>query len=439
MHIAIITAGGAGMFCGSCMHDNTWAKALMDLGHRVTLIPTYTPIRVDEENLSTTDVYLGGINLYLDYRLPFWRKVPRIFTRWLDSPWVINLATKMSVSNNASQLGALTLAMLDGEQGPQKREIEELVAFITKDLKPDVICFSNALLTGVLATLRTKFSGPIFCTLQGDDIFLQDLPDKYRTKALEKIHQRAQQFDGFFVHSGYYRDFIADYLDLPLERFHQIPLGIDIASHDGQVKHEAGDPFTIGYFARICPEKGLHQLVDAFRLLHQRNANTRLLVGGYLGSRDTKYFKTLKRSVRDLGSAFHYAGSPESHEEKVSLLKSFDVFSVPTEYHEPKGISILESLANGVPVVQPHHGAFPELIQATGGGKLVPPRNPEALAEALELLIADGTYRRELASTGQANVRKSFTLTALAEATALVFEAAPKPGTDASEKTLCEK
>src|SRR5688572_29070889 len=180
MHIAIVTAGGAGMFCGSCMHDNTWARALMAQGHRVTLIPTYTPIRVDEENLSTTDVFLGGINVYLDYRLPFWRKIPRGLTSWLDAPWIINLATKLSVSNNASQLGALTLAMLDGEQGPLKREIEELVDFVAKELRPDVICFSNALLIGVLRTLRAEFPGPIFCTLQGDDIFLKDLPDKYR-------------------------------------------------------------------------------------------------------------------------------------------------------------------------------------------------------------------------------------------------------------------
>ncbi|MFT5325958.1 MAG: hypothetical protein ACI8P0_003832, partial [Planctomycetaceae bacterium] len=50
MHVAIITAGGAGMFCGSCMHDNTWARALRDAGHDVILIPTYTPIRVDEED-----------------------------------------------------------------------------------------------------------------------------------------------------------------------------------------------------------------------------------------------------------------------------------------------------------------------------------------------------------------------------------------------------
>lgn len=422
MHIAIITAGGAGMFCGSCMHDNTWARALMDQGHRVTLIPTYTPIRVDEENLSTTDVFLGGINVYMDYRLPLWRWIPRRLTHWLDSPWVINLATKLSARNNASQLGALTVAMLDGELGPLRREIEELVSFVAGDLKPDVICFSNALLIGVLRTLRSEFSEPIYCTLQGDDIFLQDLPAKFRSQAIHKIHERAGDFDGFLVHSRYYHGFMAEYLQIPSERFHQIPLGIDLSGHDGRVKDQPGDPFTVGYFARVCPEKGLHRLVDAFRILHDRHPNTRLVAGGYLGKRDKKYFKQLKRTARELGEAFHYAGSPNSHAEKVALIQSFDVLSVPTEYHEPKGLSVLEALANGVPVVQPQHGAFPELIEATGGGKLVPPNDPAALADALEQLMLDAELRRELATVGQTNVRKLFTLEALAAETARIFE-----------------
>ncbi len=318
--------------------------------------------------------------------------------------------------------------MLDGEQGPLQREIEELVSFVAKDLKPDVVCFSNALLTGVLRTLRSEYPGPIFCTLQGDDIFLQDLPQKYREQALAKIHDRAQAFDGFLVHSRYYRNFMAEYLNLPADRFHQIPLGIDLSGHDGQVKTEPGNPFTIGYFARICPEKGLHQLVKAFRLLHKKQPQTRLVAGGYLGTRDHKYFRDLKRSARDLAEAFQYAGSPASHSEKVALIQSFDVMSVPTEYQEPKGISILEALANGVPVVQPHHGAFPELIEATGGGKLVPPQDPVALAEALEWLMQESSHRRELATTGQAKVRELFTLAALAKETARIFGEIHQPG-----------
>ncbi len=255
------------------------------------------------------------------------------------------------------------------------------------------------------------------------------MPDKYRSRAIAKIHENAQDFDGFLVHSRYYRDFMAGYLNLPSELFHHIPLGIDLEGHDGQVKREPNGPFTIGYFARICPEKGLHHLLEAFRILHAKHPQTRLLAGGYLGSRDAKYFKNLKRAARDLGEAFEYVGSPGSHVEKVRLIQAFDVMSVPTDYHEPKGISILEALANGVPVVQPAHGAFPELIEATGGGKLVPPGNPAALAEALETLILDSAHRRELATTGQNNVRQFFTLSALAEQTVGIFEQihAPNP------------
>ncbi len=422
MRIAIITAGGAGMFCGSCMHDNTWARALRDAGAEVTLIPTYTPVRVDEEDLSDQRIFFGGINVYLEYRSPLWRRIPRPLTRWLDRPWVVNLATQFGVSNDAHHLGALTLAMLQGEAGPQRTDVDELADFLGGTLKPDVVCFSNALLVGVLHNLKQRFDGQIFCTLQGDDIFLEDLPEPYRSDAIAAISERAQQFDGFLVHSRYYRDFMSDYLKLPNERFQQIPLGIDLKDHDGQPELRHNDQFTVGYFARICPEKGLHRLIDAFRILHAKHPNTRLRAGGYLGKRDQKYFARLMRDVAGLGPAFEYIGSPDSHSQKVEFLKSLDVLSVPTEYHEPKGLSILEALANGVPVVQPRHGAFPELIEATGGGELVEPDNAQALADGLERMMIDPDRRLELARSGHAKVRELFSGEFMARQTIAVFE-----------------
>src|SRR5262245_41612439 len=154
MHIALITAGGAGMFCGSCMHDNTLARALMAAGHEVSLIPTYTPIRVDERDVSRGDVFLGGINVYLDDVIPFWRRLPRALTGWLDTPAVIRFATRFGISSDARYLGRLTVDLLRGPRGPQAREIETLVRFLADQLKPDVVCFSNALLAGVLPRLK---------------------------------------------------------------------------------------------------------------------------------------------------------------------------------------------------------------------------------------------------------------------------------------------
>ena len=290
MHIAIITAGGAGMFCGSCMHDNTWARALKAQGAEVTLIPTYTPIRLDENDESTHKVFLGGINVYMEFRWSWlWQKLPRALTRRLDAPWLLNL-TRFA-STDARHLGPLTLAMLAGELGPQRRAIEELVDFLTVQLKPDVICFSNVLLVGAMRRLRQKFSGPTYCVLQGDDVFLNDLPDPFGRRAVEAIQNRAADFDGFLVHSNYYRDFMADYLHLPAEKFHRLPLGIDLSGHDGQPAPQKSALFTVGYFARICEEKGLHQLVEAFRILHAKHPQTRLLAGGYLGTRDKAYFR----------------------------------------------------------------------------------------------------------------------------------------------------
>lgn len=420
MHVAIITAGGAGMFCGSCMHDNTWARALMDHGVEVSLIPTYTPIRVDEKDVSTAPLFFGGINVYLEAIVPFWQKLPRPLIRWLDSPWAINLATRFAVSNDAKQLGALTLAMLDGEAGPNRREVDDLVDFLAGPLKPDIVCFSNALLVGVLKRLKERFPGRVFCTLQGDDIFLEGLTEPYRSQAIAKISERAQQFDGFLVHSAYYRDFMGRYLGLPAEKFHVIPLGIDLAGHDG-VPGVQSRPPTVGYFARICPEKGLHRLVQAFQILHRRMPEARLRAGGYLGPRDQKYFDEVLRDARSLGDSFEFIGSPATHAEKVEFLKSLDVLSVPTVYEEPKGIYVLEALANGVPVAQPSHGAFPELIEATAGGVLVRPGEPEELAAALEGLLRDAERRIALGRAGQANVHAKFDQRALAAATHAVF------------------
>lgn len=421
MHIAIITAGGAGMFCGSCMHDNTWAHALRDAGAEVTLIPTYTPIRVDEDNQSIHRVFLGGINVYLDARSRLWRAIPRVLTRWLDQPWVIKLATSFGINNDARQLGDLTLAMLEGEAGPDHREVEELVTFLSDQLKPDVICFSNALLVGTLKLLREKYQGKIFCILQGDDIFLEELPEPQKSTAIQMISDRSRQFDGFLTHSSYYRDFMSAYLKLPAEKFHQLPLGIDLTEQGGEPQDQQNDPFTVGYFARIAPEKGLHQLVEAFRILHQKHPNTRLLAGGYLGKKDEKYFQQLQKDARDLGDAFEYAGSPSTHAEKVALMQSFDLLSVPTVYQEPKGIYVLEALANGIPVVQPNHGAFPELIEATGGGLLVEPNDPADLARALEQLMTNPEQRRQLAYSGRKNVHEKFGPAPMAQATLEIF------------------
>ena len=73
MRLAYIAAGAGGMYCGSCMHDNTLAAALMRRGVDVALIPTYTPLRTDEESVSLDRVFYGGINVFLQEKLGLFR------------------------------------------------------------------------------------------------------------------------------------------------------------------------------------------------------------------------------------------------------------------------------------------------------------------------------------------------------------------------------
>lgn len=417
MHVAIVTAGGAGMFCGSCMQDNTLARGLMAIGTRVTLIPTYTPIRVDEPNQSQSRVFFGGINVYLNAKSRLWTRLPAWSKSWLDSPAVIQLLTRFGVSNDAAELGELTLKMLAGGAGPLREAGEELARFIGRELNPDIVVFSNALLSGCLPQLRSEFKGPIVCVLQGDDVFLDGLPDTHRTAAITAVSQKANGFDGFLTHSKFYRDRMAAMLSLPVERFRTIPLSIDLEPHIGKPGERIGQPFTVGFFARMAPEKGLHHLMDAYELLRESHPDIQLRIGGYEPAQHRSYIRKQKERLAKYASDVQFVGSPDSIEEKVAFYRSIDVLSIPTDFDEPKGLSILEAWANGVPVVQPAAGAFPELIGDQGeGGLLVPHRVARALAEAWVRLHRDRLELRRMAESGYRKVRERHSHEATAQA-----------------------
>ena len=108
--------------------------------------------------------------------------------------------------------------------------------------------------------------------------------------------------------------------------------------------------------------------------------------------------------------------------EKLRFLQSLDVLSVPTVYEDPKGLYVLEALANGIPVVQPRHGSFPELLEWTGGGLLVEPNSSESLATGIEQLMNDGPRRRALGRSGMETVHELFTAQAMAQQTLSVYE-----------------
>ena len=381
------------------MRDNTLVAALVRQGYDALLVPTYTPIRTDEDDVSQSRIFFGGINVYLQQKLGLFRRTPWFFDRLLDGKGLLNWVSQFAVKTQAQDLADLTISMLKGKHGHQRKEVAKLVRWLGRDVKPQIINLTNALLSGMVGEFKRQLRAPILCSLQGDDIFLESLPQPQRGQAIELIRDNSRQIDGFIATSGYYADFMAGYLGIPRDRIHVVYPGLNLHGH-GHPRAEAnGRPFTIGYFARICPEKGLHLLVDAFRILRQTPGlpPARLRISGWLGDNNKTYFADLQKKLESWGllGDVEHVESPD-HAAKVRFLHSIDVLSVPTTYREPKGLYVLEALANGVPVVQPRHGSFPELIEATGGGILVTPDHAEDLARGLRHLLEDPAYRDEL-------------------------------------------
>jgi glycosyltransferase involved in cell wall biosynthesis len=410
-NVAYVTAGGAGMFCGSCMRDNTLAAALHRIGSPITLVPTFTPIRTEEEDVSLDRVFLGGVNVYLEQRSPLFRHLPHWLRRGLDHPRLLRLLSKLSLERRRSEDGAVAVSLLRGEKGHQRAEIADLVEFLADTLRPDLVNLTNLLIAGFVPALKRRLPVPAVVTLQGDDVFLDALETEDRAAVLDAMRCVARQIDGFVVFNRYYRELMTELLDVPSDRFGVVPLGIaePEAFHVESPAGEANRPPTLGYLARICPEKGFHVLVEAFLRLRTLPGmgRARLRFGGWLGATDRPYYETWIRRLREAGAGdvFEHVEIPD-RAAKIRFLSQLDVFSVPTVYREPKGIYVLEALAAGRPVVQPDHGAFPELLAGTGGGRLVPPEDPAALADVLHGLLNDPAQRRRLGETGRRAVRR---------------------------------
>jgi glycosyltransferase involved in cell wall biosynthesis len=417
MRILSITAGAAGMYCGSCFRDNALARELLARGHDVTLLPVYTPTRTDEPNVSRHDVLFGGISVYLQQYSALFRRTPRFLDRLWDSPRVIAAFAGRGISADARLLGELTISMLQGEHGVLRKEFEKLVEWTRREPPPDVINLPNSLLIAMAEPLRKAFDRPVFVTLQGEELFINGLAPHYRERALALIRAKVPYVDGFLAVSEYCAAFMGSFLAIPPARMGIVPLGIDMEGYS-RGERGADDPFRVGYFARVAPEKGLHVLADAYVRFRRKTggARIRLEAAGYLGASHRPYLDDVRQVIdrAGLSNEFVYRGAVD-RVAKLAFLRSLDVLSVPATYDEPKGMFLLEAMASGVPVLQPRRGAFTEVVEKTGGGCLVRPDDPEALAEGLYALWNDRELTRSLGKRAFEGVRAHYTIAQSAE------------------------
>jgi glycosyltransferase involved in cell wall biosynthesis len=266
---------------------------------------------------------------------------------------------------------------------------------------------------GAARMLKDELRAPVIAELTGEDIFLDAMAEPHKTQARTLIRERARDVDQFVATSAYYADAMAGYLDVPRGRIRVVYPGIpaDYLADDLTRRPAAGAEPTVGFLARICPEKGIDQLVDGVLRLREKPGfgNVALRAAGYLGRAHQQWYAGLRKRIDASPLAGRYTHLGEVDKDgKLGLIDASDVFAVPTRYPESKGIYVLEALARGTPVVLPAHGAFPELIEQTGGGVTHAPGDAQALADTLAELLADPPRRKAMGEAGHAAVRDRF-------------------------------
>ncbi len=424
MKIVYIVPGTGGTFyCQNCMRDIELVRTLRSQGHDVLMVPVYLPLLIDAPDINDdTPVFFGGINCYLQQKFPIFRNTPRWLDRIFDAAWMLRQAAKKEGTTEAAGLGPMTLSMLEGPDGHQKKELERMITWLRDQEKPDVIHLSNALLLGMAKTLKTALDVPLFCSLQDEEPWLDAIDEPHDQLCWEAMTVASKDVDAFVAVSQWYADTMKRRMSLPDDKVHVVHLGIKV--HDEDTTPVSFDPPVIGYLSKMTDSLGLGRLVDAFIHLkqHPRLHNLKLrATGGQVGG-DIVYVKWLKKKLAKHGMEHDVEFLNDFNaEDRRKFVQSISVMSVPADGGEAFGLFIIESLAAGVPVVQPEAGAFPEVLNATGGGLLYDPSNADGLTMSLEALLLDPDRARELGSTGREAVKENFSTERMAERTLDIY------------------
>src|SRR5205085_7115525 len=116
------------------------------------------------------------------------------------------------------------VSVLKGKNGIQHNEIHKLIAWANTETPPDVINLPYTLLISLAGPLKAALNCPIVCTLQGEDLFLDNLQEPYRAQSLKLIRDQVQNVDAFLSVSEYYAEFMPEYLGIPREKIRVVPL-----------------------------------------------------------------------------------------------------------------------------------------------------------------------------------------------------------------------
>ena len=426
MKIVQITPGsGDNFYCENCLRDAALIKAMHKLKQDVILLPMYLPLQIDEKDIPRkAPLFFGGINVYLQQKLSFFQKTPRWLDSFFDKPGLLKWASRKAGMTSAKDLAETTISMLRGRQGRQIKELNRLVEWLAlDDNKPDIVTLSNILLIGLAKPIKEKLGVPVLCLLQDEDGFLDGLTTPYTQQAWEIVAEQTGHVDAFISVSQYYAQLMQQKLGIDAERHHVVRMGISL---DGYIHRDVGPELpTIGYLSRMCPDKGLDTLVDAFIRIKKNDKlkKAKLRIAGGKTSADEPFLSEIRQKLDSHGISDDVEFLPSfDHLAKYEFLHSLSVLSVPEKKPVAYGLYVLEALAAGVPVVEPEIGVFHELIEITGGGVLYKDNNAAALASAIEPLLLDPDYAHKLGKKGRDAIIEKFDVEQTALEMIKIFE-----------------
>ncbi len=428
MKIAHIIPGSGGSFyCGNCLRDSKLFDSMRDQGHEAIKIPMYLPLFSHDPENDMTPVFYGAVSLYLKQVVPIFRRAPKWVDRLLNSRPVLKFAARQANSTRASGLEDMTVSMLMGEHGRQREELEKMVHWLETHFKPDVIHISNALLLGLAHMLRERIGVPVICSLQDEDVWVDPMRPEFSAKVWDLMREKSRDIDMFVSVSHYYTEFMKAKLGLPEEKIQTLHLGVDPA--DYQYVNSDEKPRSIGFLSRMCLENGLDILIDAFILLKKQLGfeDVRLLLTGGQTADDKAFLKEQKQKIDRFGLRAHVEFIPDfDPSARDAFFKRVMLLSVPVRKGEAFGIYLTEAMAAGIPIVQPPLGAFPEIIEKSGGGMIYRENTPEELAKTLQELFSGQEILNQLSRNARRSVEKTFNVHELTIEMTRIYQTAAK-------------
>jgi len=404
------------MYCGNCFRDNALVTEFRRMGHDALMVPLYLPLTLDEEDQSKgTPIFFGGLNVYLSQKFKLFRKAPNWLRNIFNANIIVRSIGKIAGKTRGKDVGALTLSMIRGEEGNQLKELEELITWIKEGDKPDIICLSNALLIGMSRKLREALSIPVICLLEGEDTFLDSLPSPEREKSWAEIQRRVVDVSLFIAPSRYYSNVMAERVAIPSEQLVQIYNGINLEGYNTSPLPDA--PPVLGYFARLCPEKGLDSLIDAYIIVRNsgRVPNLKLAIGGGYQPMDKAFVEEQKNKLQKAKLLDEVKFEVNiDRERKLEFYSQLTVLSVPALYGEAFGLYVVEAMASGVPIVALNDASFPEMVEETGAGLICKKNSKENLANTIEQLLLNPEQLIKHSKAGRTAAANTFNIQKMA-------------------------